>query len=143
MFKSAGAMLKSGQVPPNTPAKYREDLSKVNFLTSKKFFVVFSSVILLGAFYGVSVFLLFLTAPMPTIITTSFVTLFTKVIEIFAIIIASYLGVQTALDFKVNSSSNVSQESEIIVEDITQHIIEEGSENAPRLRPYSQFAIEE
>ena len=60
--KTAAAMLQSGKVPPNTPSQYREDLGKVNFLASRKFFVVFTSVLMLMAFYAASIFVLFLTA---------------------------------------------------------------------------------
>ena len=50
IIKAASAMLNSGQVPPNTPPRYKEDLSKINFLSSKKFYVVFCSVIILSIF---------------------------------------------------------------------------------------------
>jgi hypothetical protein len=104
--KTASAMLHSGEVPPNTPPQYREDLSKINFLSSKKFFVVFCSVIILSLFYAASIIVLFLTAAHPSL-TTAFVSIFSETIKILAVIIASYLGVQTILDYKVNSNSNV------------------------------------
>ena len=53
---SAKAMLQSGQVPPNTPVRYQKDLGKINFLTSKKFYVVFCSVVILALFYIAVVF---------------------------------------------------------------------------------------
>lgn len=105
VLKTATAMLNSGEVPPNTPPQYREDLSKVNFLASKKFYVVFCSVIILSVFYGLSVGVLFLTANFPNL-TLPFVSIFTETIKILAIIIASYLGVQTVLDYRMQSSSN-------------------------------------
>lgn len=104
--KTASAMLHSGEIPPNTPVKYREDLSKVNFLSSKKFYVVFCSVIILAIFYAASIFVLFLTAASPSL-TVPFVSIFTETIKILAVIIASYLGVQTILDYKMQSNSNV------------------------------------
>lgn len=104
ILKTASAMLNSGQVPPNTPSKYKEDLSKINFLSSKKFYVVFCSVIILSIFYIASIVVLFLTAYHPTI-TSAFVSIFTETIKILAVIIASYLGVQTILDYKMNSNS--------------------------------------
>jgi len=104
--KTASAMLHAGEVPPNTPVKYREDLSKVNFLSSKKFYVVFCSVIILAIFYAASIFVLFLTAASPSL-TVPFVSIFTETIKILAVIIASYLGVQTILDYKMQSNSNV------------------------------------
>lgn len=104
--KSASAMLHSGEVPPNTPPEYKSDLSKVNFLASKKFFVVFCSVIILSIFYAASIFVLFLTAAQPSL-TVPFVSIFSETVKILAIIIASYLGVQTVLDYKMQSSNNV------------------------------------
>jgi hypothetical protein len=104
--KSASAMLHSGEVPPNTPPEYKADLSKVNFLASKKFFVVFCSVIILSIFYAASIFVLFLTAAQPSL-TVPFVSIFSETVKILAIIIASYLGVQTVLDYKMQSSNNV------------------------------------
>jgi len=107
--KTASAMLHSGDVPPNTPPEYRDDLSKVNFLASKKFYVVFCSVIILAIFYAASIFVLFLTAASPSL-TVPFVSIFTETVKILAVIIASYLGVQTILDYKMQSSSNVNVE---------------------------------
>lgn len=104
--KTASAMLHSGEIPPNTPLLYRKDLSKVNFLASKKFYVVFCSVIILAVFYAASIIVLFLTSAAPHL-TTPFVSIFTETIKILAIIIASYLGVQTILDYKMQSSSNL------------------------------------
>lgn len=142
--KTAAAMLQSGKIPPNTPSLYREDLSRVNFLASKKFFVVFTSVLMLIVFYTASIFVLFLTAPLPTI-TAAFVTIFVETIKILAIIISAYLGLQTAIDFKYNSSSDNSYRGEnvTVTENHTEHIIEEGSPNAPAIRPFSTIAIEE
>lgn len=102
--KTAGAMLHSGRVPPKTPPCYKEDLSKINFLASKKFYVVFCSVVILAVFYAASIVVLFLTSAAPHL-TVPFVTIFTETIKILAIIIASYLGVQTILDYKMQSTS--------------------------------------
>lgn len=102
--QSAAAMLQTGKTPPNTPANLKDQLESVNFLTSKKFFVVFCSVIILTLFYAASIFVLFLTANAPSL-TVPFVTIFTETVKILAVIIASYLGVQTVLDFKYNSST--------------------------------------
>lgn len=109
--KTASSMLHSGEVPPNTPARYKEDLSKVNFLASKKFYVVFCSVIILAFFYIGSIFVLFLTAASPTL-TLPFVSIFTETIKILAVIIASYLGVQTVLDYRMQSNSSVDLKGE-------------------------------
>jgi ABC-type Na+ efflux pump permease subunit len=110
--KTVSSMLHSGEIPPNTPIEYQKDLSKVNFLASKKFFVVFCSVIILSVFYAVSIFVLFLTSNMSATITSAFVTIFVETIKILAVIIGSYLGVQTLLDFKYKSDSNTEFKSE-------------------------------
>jgi hypothetical protein len=121
---TASAMLRSGSVPPNTPSEYKEDLSKVNFLSSKKFYVVFCSVIILAVFYGASIVVLFLTANFPSL-TVPFVSIFTETIKILAVIIASYLGVQTILDYKMQSNSSVELKGDhsISQQEIDQEII--------------------
>lgn len=118
--KTASAMLHSGEVPPNTPPEYRKDLSNVNFLASKKFYVVFCSIIILSIFYAASIFVLFLTAAQPSL-TVPFVSIFTETVKILAVIIASYLGVQTVLDYKIQSNSNVDLQgqSTFITEQVT------------------------
>ena len=124
IVKSATSFLQNGKVPPNTPIQYREDLSKINFFSSKKFFIVFSSIVLLMFFYLTSVGILFLTSFFPTI-TDSYVTIFVESIKIFAIIISVYLGLQASIDFKYQSSSNQSYETIKSIEQIDEKIITE------------------
>jgi hypothetical protein len=114
IVQSASAFLQNGKAPPNTPARLEKQMEDTNHLASKKFFIIFTSVLMLGALYYSSVAIL-LAIEMPEHIT-AFVTLFSKTIEIFAIIIASYLGVQAVVDLKYNSSSNAEVIGEIIVE---------------------------
>jgi hypothetical protein len=114
IVQSATAFLQNGKAPPNTPARLQKQLEDTNHLASKKFFIIFTSVLMLGALYYSSVAIL-LAIEMPEHIA-AFVTLFSKTIEIFAIIIASYLGVQAVVDLKYNSSSNADVTGEIIVE---------------------------
>jgi hypothetical protein len=123
--QSLAAMISHDKAPPNTPPEYVEELKSINFLRSKKFFVVFSSILMLLGFYGVSVFILFLTAPVPTI-TTPFVNIFVETIKIFAIIISAYLGLQAAIDFKYNTDSSIALKGEIQYarEEVQQTIIE-------------------
>ena len=123
--QSLAAMLSHDKAPPNTPPEYVDEMKSINFLRSKKFFVVFSSILMLIAFYGISVFILFLTAPVPSI-TGSFVTIFVETIKIFAIIISAYLGLQAAIDFKYNTESVISTANEIkyAKEEVQQTIIE-------------------
>ena len=102
--------------------RYKEDLSKINFFSSKKFFIVFSSIVLLMFFYLISVGILFLTSFFPTI-TDSYVTIFVESVKIFAIIISVYLGLQASIDFKYNSSSNQSYETIKSIEQIDEKVI--------------------
>jgi len=121
---SLGAMLTNSKAPPNTPPEYLEGLKAVNFLRSKKFFVVFTSILMLLAFYIASVFILFLTAPIPNI-TGAFVTIFVETIKIFAVIISAYLGLQAAIDFKYNSDSNTAFSGEVKYskEEVNQQVV--------------------
>jgi hypothetical protein len=112
--KSATAFLQNGVAPPNTPTRLEKKMEDTNHLSSKKFFIIFTSVLMLGALYYSSVAIL-LAIEMPEHVA-AFVTLFTKTTEIFAIIIASYLGVQAAVDLKYNSASNAEVKGEVIVE---------------------------
>lgn len=105
VFQSATSFLQSGKTPPNTPVQYHDEFSKINFFSSKKFFVVFSSVILLMVFCISGVVGLFLTATLSEVITTSFVTIFVESLKVFTIIITAYLGLQATIDFKYQSSS--------------------------------------
>lgn len=125
--KTASSMLHSGQIPPNTPLALRKDFSKINFLTSKKFYVVFCSVIILAIFYVASILVLFLTSAAPHL-TTPFVAIFTETIKILAIIIASYLGVQTILDYKMQSTTIVEAEGSYSEEKSDDDIIAEFQE---------------
>lgn len=114
VVQSAGAFLQNGKAPPNTPARLEKQMEDTNHLSSKKFFIIFTSVLMLAALYYSSVAIL-LAIHMPEHIA-AFVTLFTKTIEIFAIIIASYLGVEAVVDLRYNSSSNAEVVGEVIVE---------------------------
>ena len=108
--KNMSSMLRSGAFPPGASPEARPTLENINFLTSKKFFVVFCSIIILGLFYGISVLILFLFSSTPNIVEP-FVVLFTKATDILAIIVGTFLGVQTVLDFKYNSNTEVKHES--------------------------------
>jgi hypothetical protein len=54
---------------------------------------------------------------------SGYVTIFTKTIEVLAIIIAAYLGVQTIADFSYHSSSNQSYDTTKSIEEIDEKII--------------------
>lgn len=121
-YNSAKAFLYSGTVPPGTPLVYKETFSKINFFSSKKFFVIFTAVVLLMLFYLISVAILFLTAYVPSI-TDSYVIIFVESVKIFAIIISVYLGLQATIDFKYNSDSKIEHIANKSIEQIDQNII--------------------
>lgn len=109
---AAGAIsfLRTGDTPPNTPERLKEKLGDINHLSSKKFFIVFSSILILSLFYYTSVGIL-LSLPQVPEVVVAFTTIFTKTMEILAVIIAAYIGCQAAVDLKYNSSSNTSLQS--------------------------------
>lgn len=113
-FLGAVSFLKTGEVPPNTPERLKKKMEDMNHLSSKKFFIVFSSVVVLAVFYYSSVGMLFIIPRIPPEIITAYTTIFTKTTEILAIIIASYIGCQAAVDFKYQSSSEVNNDSESV-----------------------------
>ena len=121
LFKTVTSFLSSKKVPPGTPANLQEQMKKQNHLASKKFFIAFTSFLGVLFFYFVSVAVLFFI-PTQNEIITGYVQIFTKTIEVIAIIVAAYLGVQTVADFQFSSSSNTHLESNLTA---TEKIIEE------------------
>ena len=107
ILKSAVAFLEYGKAPPGASDKMKQALEDENHLASKKFFVIFTSFVTLIFFFFVCVGILFLV-PRDSVIVGGYVTIFTKVMEVFAVIIATYLGVQAAVDLRYSSSSSVS-----------------------------------
>lgn len=121
---NAAAFLSSNKVPPNTPPELQESLRNQNHFKSKKFFLAFSSFIGLLAFYLISVGILFLL-PSKNELIAGYVTIFTKTIEIVAIIVASYIGVQAAIDFKYGSTSSTNLDALLTSEQREEKIIQE------------------
>jgi len=121
LFKTAASFLSSKKVPPGTPVDLYEQMKKQNHLASKKFFIAFTSFLGVLFFYFMSVAVLFFIPPQNEIIS-GYVQIFTKTIEVIAIIVASYLGVQTVADFQYSSSSSTNLESAL---SSTEKIIEE------------------
>jgi hypothetical protein len=121
---SAAAFLSSNKVPPGTPVALQESMRNENHFKSKKFFLAFSSFIGLLGFYLLSVAILFLL-PSKNELISGYVTIFTKTIEIVAIIVASYIGVQAAIDFKYGSSSNTNLDATLTSEQREEKIIYE------------------
>jgi hypothetical protein len=131
MFKNIGnfakniaSFLSSNKVPPNTPIEYQSTYRKENHLKSKKFFLAFTSFIGLLFFYLLSVVVLFIL-PTDNAIITGYVTIFTKTVEIVAIIVASYIGVQAAVDLKYGSTSSTNYNAITSSEQREERIIEE------------------
>jgi len=120
--KTAASFLQTGTAPPGTPPNQKEDMEKVNHLSSKKFFLAFSGFIVLGIFYFSSVAVLFALHKYPELVA-SYSVIFTKTIEVFATIMAVYLGGQAVVDLKYNSSSNATVEGKIDIIDNTQRVV--------------------
>lgn len=121
VMRSATAFLEYGKAPPGTPEDIKQAVEHQNHLASKKFFVIASSFVVLGAFYFLSVGILFLL-PRDPVIQGGFVTIFSKVMEVFSIIIATYLGVQAAVDLRYSSSSSANMATEVVAQ--SSHILE-------------------
>jgi len=109
VVQSASAFLSNDKAPPNTPPRLSQQLEDTNHLASKKFFIIFSSLFMLAFVFYTSVGFLWIIPKTPEIVT-AFVTIFTKMIEIFGVIISVYLGAQGLVDLRYNSSSNASTE---------------------------------
>jgi hypothetical protein len=121
---NAVAFLSSSKIPPGTPVALQESMRNENHFKSKKFFLAFSSFIGLLGFYLLSVAILFLL-PTKNELIAGYVTIFTKTIEIIAIIVAVYLGTQATIDFKYGSNSNVNLDSTLTSEQREEKIIYE------------------
>jgi hypothetical protein len=124
ILKTAGSFLSSTKAPPGTSIENLESLRRENHFKSKKFFLAFSSFVGLLFFYILSVAILFFIPPKNELIS-GYVTIFTKTVEIVAIIVASYIGVQAAIDFKYGSSSNTNFDTVLTSEQREEKIIEE------------------
>ena len=124
LFKSAAAFLSSSKAPPGTSIQLYEAMRNENHFASKKFFITFTSFIGLMIFYAVSVGVLFFL-PKENELIAGYVLIFSKTIEVVAIIIAAYLGVQTITDFRFASSSNTNFDAVLTSEQREDKIIEE------------------
>jgi len=112
--KNAAAFLQTGKCPPNTPYEHQRELGKKNHLSSKKFFLASSGFIILGLFYVSSVALLFLMQEHEAM-TNAYTIIFSKTIEVFATVMAVYLGGQSLVDLKYNSSSSVNSDTKVVI----------------------------
>ncbi len=98
------SFLRTDKAPPGTPEEHIEEAKQTTFFASKKFFTIFTSVVLLMSFFGLSIFIMFLTSAFPELIWP-FVEIFRETINIFAIIIGVYLSLQTSVDIAVKFRS--------------------------------------
>jgi hypothetical protein len=124
VVQNAASFLSSNRVPPGTPVELQDSLRQQNHFKSKKFFLAFSSFIGVLAFYLISVGILFLL-PSKNELIAGYVTIFVKTIEIIAIIVASYIGVQAAIDLKYGSTSNTNFDAVLTSEQREEKIIQE------------------
>jgi hypothetical protein len=124
VVQNAASFLSSNKVPSGTPVELQDSLRQQNHFKSKKFFLAFSSFIGVLAFYLISVGILFLL-PSKNELIAGYVTIFVKTIEIIAIIVASYIGVQAAIDLKYGSTSNTNFDAVLTSEQREEKIIQE------------------
>jgi hypothetical protein len=130
IVKSASAFLQNGVAPPNCAPEYKKSLEEENHLASKKFFVIFSSIVMLAFVFYTSVGILWFIPRVPEIVA-AFVTIFTKIMEVFGLVISVYIGAQGLVDLRYNSSSNaglqgmVEVESQNITENLTHNTKED------------------
>jgi hypothetical protein len=112
IIKTAAAFLQTGVTPPNTPPDQEQKLANMNHFSSKKFFIAFSGFVILSIFYIFNIIILFNMSGKSDLLTV-YPILFTKTIEVFAAIMAVYLGGQAIVDLKYNSNSNTSLETSV------------------------------
>ena len=118
LLKTGAAFLQNGVAPPGTPPAQQQEMENTNHLASKKFFLAFSGFIILGVFYASSVAALFFMRKTPDLVTP-YTVIFSKTIEVFATVMAVYLGSQAIVDLKYNSSSSAAVSENIQIVDIT------------------------
>jgi succinate dehydrogenase hydrophobic anchor subunit len=118
--QTATAFLQNGKAPPNTPLNLQKKMENVNHLASKKFFVIFSAIFMIIIMFLVAVGFLFLIPTDHDIVVTAYSTIFTKIIEIFGLVISVYIGAQGLVDLRYNSSSNAGIEGEAQSESLTE-----------------------
>jgi hypothetical protein len=128
LYQSAASFLQNGVAPPNTPPAMKEALEEKNHFASKKFFIVFTASLLLAFFYFSSIVILLLL-PKDATVVTGYVTMFTKSIEVLAVIIAFYTTGQAVVDLKYSSSSNAGLQGSVEVQEITENLTHNAKED--------------
>lgn len=115
--QTVSAFLTNGKAPPNTPPELEKQMEDTNHLASKKFFIIFSAAIGLVTIYFISVGILFFI-PRTAELIAAYTTIFTKMMEIFAVIVATYLGAQGMVDLRYNSQSSASLDGQVEVKEV-------------------------
>ena len=123
IIKSATSFLRDG---PNASPVAKQLTEDENHFSSKKFFIIFSAIIMLAFVFYTSVGILWILPRTPEIVA-AFVTIFAKVMEIFGLIISVYIGAQGLVDLRYNSSSNAGIQGEVDIreENLTNNAKEE------------------
>ena len=130
LFQTLTAFLSSSKAPPNTPKELYKAMRDENHFASKKFYITFTSFLGMMIFYFITVTILFFV-PKENEMIAAYVQIFSKTIDVVAIIVASYLGTQVVSEFRFGGSTNTNfdsildseEKNEIIKEE--NHIIEE------------------
>ena len=118
--QTVSAFLTNGKAPPNTAPELKKQMEDTNHLASKKFFVIFSAIVMIVVMFLMAVGFLFLIPTDHDIVVTAYSTIFTKIIEIFGLVISVYIGAQGLVDLRYNSSSAASIEGDAQSQQITE-----------------------
>ena len=136
--QTVSAFLTNGKAPPNTPPELEKQMENTNHLSSKKFFVIMTSLLIIVSMFFVAVGILFFIPRDHDIVITTYATIFTKIMEQIALVISVYIGAQGLVDLRFNSSSNasVSGEAQSIEENKTSQVKEEYLSNNAKENDY-------
>lgn len=127
--QTATAFLTNGKAPPNTPPEIKKAMEDTNHLSSKKFFVIMTSLIIIVSMFFIAVGILFWIPKDHDIVITTYATIFTKIMEQIALVISVYLGAQGLVDLRYNSSSNASVSGDVqVVQQTSQQTIQENKQ---------------
>jgi hypothetical protein len=124
LLKTFAAFLSSSKTPPNTSVELYQAMRKENHFASKKFFLTFTSFLAMMVFYFITVLILFLI-PKENEMVAAYVQIFSKTIDVVAIIVASYLGTQAVADFRFGGSTNTNFDGVLTSEQREEKIIQE------------------
>lgn len=124
LFRTLTAFLSSTKAPPNTSVELYKAMRDENHFASKKFYITFTSFLGMMIFYFITVLILFFV-PKENEMVVAYVQIFSKTIDVVAIIVASYLGTQVVSEFRFGGSTNTNFDSALAVEEIDQNLKQE------------------